>query len=407
MIYRVDRRSHGGSHDTADQMKLLACHVIAGLDAEHGGPSYSVPRLCHALVNAGIGVELLSVQVGESAAGEERTYADLRFGASYSRFPVLKHMRHSSALGAALCSATSRADIVHNHGLWLMPNVAAGRAAARAGKPLVVSPRGMLAPEALEFSRIKKRVFWALLQGSATRSAACLHATSEQELEEIRAFGLRQPIAIIANGIDVSSDDAPQQARLMIKRNVLSLGRIHPKKALDRLLHAWARIESAHPDWCLRIAGPAEGAHDEALRALIKCLGLSRVSIEGPAYGDAKLAAYRNADLFVLPSLNENFGLTVAEALAAGTPVISTKGAPWAGLETEGCGWWIDHGAEPLAAALDRAMTMSRSTLAAMGAKGRAWMDRDFTWERVARDMVDVYRWLCGGAPVPNTVRLD
>ena len=114
-------------------------------------------------------------------------------------------------------------------------------------------------------------------------------------------------------------------------------------------------------------------------------LGLTRVSVEGPIYGDAKTAAYREADLFVLPTLNENFGLTVAEALAAGTPAISTKGAPWSGLESEGCGWWIDHGVEPLAAALAHAMALPREALKAMGDKGREWMARDFSWDRVAQ----------------------
>ena len=135
-------------------------------------------------------------------------------------------------------------------------------------------------------------------------------------------------------------------------RVVLSLGRIHPKKGLDRLVRAWAKVEAAHPDWRLRIVGPAELGHDAELRALAASLNLSRVSIEPAIYGEEKYTAFREADIFVLPTLNENFAMTVAESLAAGTPVISTKGAPWAGLEVERCGWWIDHGIEPLAAAL-------------------------------------------------------
>jgi len=131
-----------------------------------------------------------------------------------------------------------------------------------------------------------------------------------------------------------------------------------------------------------------------------------RVSIEGPVAGDAKTAAYREADLFVLPTLNENFAITVAEALSFGTPVIATKGAPWRGLASEGCGWWVDHGVEPLAAALTDAMAMGRRALQTKGAKGRAWMKRDFSWDCVAHDMLDVYRWLSSGGEVPSTVRL-
>ena len=87
--------------------------------------------------------------------------------------------------------------------------------------------------------------------------------------------------------------------------------------------------------------------------------------------------------------------------------MISIKGAPWRGLEREGCGWWIDHGAEPLAAALAHAMTLPREALRAMGDKGRKWMARDFSWDRVAHDMLDVYLWLARGAAPPPTIRFD
>src|SRR5207302_10654584 len=120
-----------------------------------------------------------------------------------ARVPVLRGLRRSSGLSKALERAAPATDVIHNHGLWLMPNVAAGWAAARARRPLVVSPRGMLAPAALAFSALKKRAFWRLLQGPAVRQAACLHATSEQEYQEIRAFGLANPVAIIPNGIDL------------------------------------------------------------------------------------------------------------------------------------------------------------------------------------------------------------
>jgi glycosyltransferase involved in cell wall biosynthesis len=297
--------------------------------------------------------------------------------------------------------------LIHNHGLWLMPNVRSGTAAAGGRTPLVISPRGMLAPAALAFSRVRKRAFWALLQGPAVRGASCIHATSEQEYEEIRSFGLANPVAIIANGVDFPELPPEPTGVPATERVVLSLGRIHPKKGLARLVHAWSKVEAACPGWRLKIVGPSEAGHYDELRALAMAFGLTRVSVEGPIYGDAKTTAYREADVFVLPTLNENFGLTIAEALAAGTPAISTKGAPWGGLESEGCGWWIDHGVEPLAAALAQAMALPREALKAMGDKGREWMVRDFSWDRVAHDMLDVYLWLARGAPPPPTIRFD
>ena len=172
-------------------------------------------------------------------------------------------------------------------------------------------------------------------------------------------------------------------------------------------MRSWARVEAGHPGWRLRIIGPDERNHTDELKALVRQEGLSRVSIELPLYGSEKRKAYLNADLFVLPSLSENFAVTVAESLAAGIPVISTKGAPWSGLDRTGCGWWVDHGVEPLAAALATAMAMPREALKAMGARGRAWMRQDFSWERVARDMLAVYCWLSREAEAPSTVRFS
>lgn len=333
-------------------------------------------------------------------------YADRRFPQDYAQVPILRGLRCSSGLVQGLRGAAAAADVVHNHGLWLMPNVEAGRAAARAGKPFVVSPRGMLAPAALAFSRAKKQAFWRFLQEAVVRRAACLHATSEAEYEEIRAFGLDNLCAVIPNGVDFPGGPAARPVGHGGERIALSLGRVHPKKGLDRLIHAWAKVESEYPLWRLRIVGPSEDGHADQLRALARSLGLARLLIEGPVYGEAKWTAHQAADLFVLSTLNENFGLTVAEALASGVPVIATKGAPWRGLASEGCGWWVEHGVESLAAAMANAMAMPRETLHAMGLKGRVWMARDFSWDRVARDMADVYRWLAFGGERTSTIRL-
>ena len=172
-------------------------------------------------------------------------------------------------------------------------------------------------------------------------------------------------------------------------------------------MQAWARIEPAYPGWRLSLIGPGEERYVDELRAMSRTLGLSRVSFGEPVYGAAKWAAYRIADLFVLPSLNENFGLTVAEALAAGTPVIATSGTPWRRVETEGSGWHVEPTPDALAATLATAMAMPLQALREMGIKGRAWMARDFSWNRVACDMGTVYSWLIGRAEPPPSVRLE
>lgn len=381
-------------------------HVIGGLGAGYGGPSYSVPRLCEALMAAGVGTALLSVaEPGAPKCAAEERFKDRRFAPSYPNLPVLRALRMSFGLSRALREEAVAADVVHNHGLWLMPNVTAAWAARGTESPLIVAPRGMLGPAALAFSRRKKWLFWQFLQGPAIRHAACFHATSEQEYQEIREFGIKNPVAVVPNGIDLPP--TTRATKTSAERVVLSLGRIHPKKGLDRLLHAWARVERRYPDWRLRIVGPGEHGHDIDLRALAVSLKLAHASIEPPVYNDDKYAAFRDADIFVLPSLNENFGLTVAESLAAGTPVIATKGGPWAGLEDKRCGWWIDHGIDPLASTLERAMALPREELFEMGARGRTWMACDFGWDVAARKMTAVYAWAARGAARPRFVYLD
>lgn len=391
--------------EQGQRARIAVAHVVASLDPIHGGPSYSVPRLCRALEGQGAEVRLYSV-LGAGEGPPVADNVDGLFDVDWKRVPVLRQMCWSSGLVRELQDIAPDVGLIHSHGLWQMPNVAAAHAAAHAGKPVVVSPRGMLGPAALAFSRRKKRLFWLLFQRNAIGKTTCLHATSAQEYAEIREFGLLHPVAIVPNGIDMPGA-AGKSRNPNGDRVVLSLGRLHPKKGLDRLIRAWALIEATHPDWRMRIIGPDRTGHADELRQLAQHLGVTGVSVEPPLVGEAKLAAYRQAELFVLPTLNDNFASTVAEALAAGTPVIASRGSPWRGLEDEGCGWWVDHGVETLAAALKRAMALPAEQLAVMGQKGRNWMARDFSWQQAAETMMAVYGWLLDGGEPPACLRLQ
>jgi len=354
------------------------------------------------LANRGGAVELLSIGVpGERLAAGVN---DRRFAADMSWLWPARKLGISSALDRAL--AAGRHAVWHMHGLWMMPSVYPARHAAQLGTSLLLSPRGMASAEAMHFSAGRKRIFWHLQQCRALEAVDCFHATSADEARAIRTLAFRQPIAVIPNGIDLPVVSVPPRCNTK-GRELVSLGRIHPKKGLDRLVAAWARVEADFPDWSLRIIGPDEGGHAGELTAQARSLGLGRVSIEGPVVGPDKWPLLARADLFVLPTLNENFAMTVAESLACGTPVISTKGAPWSGLVTEGCGWWIDHGVEPLASQLREAMALSPERRATMGGKGRAWMQRDFGWDCIAVQMMDVYRWLRGCGDRPTQVHID
>lgn len=379
---------------------LKSIHVIAGLGARNGGPSYSVPRLVSALSGWGVSSEIYTV--AESALERSEAHA-LAFPQDFMAVPVASSLRISRALSSALEKSVERIDILHNHGLWLMPNVAVGRIAEKAAKPLVVSPRGMLAFEALRFSARKKRLFWALLQGPALAQAAVWHATCLEEAEDIRSFGVTKPIAIIPNGIDEAVVFANHNPKL-IKRTLLFMSRIHPKKGLPNLITAWSDVAPQRPNWELVIAGPDEGAHRAELAKQVKKLAAPSVRFVDPVYGHAKASLLASADLFVLPTKSENFGIAVAEALAAGVPAIVTKGAPWSGLDDQRCGWWIDHGVEPLKSALLEATSLSPATRKEMGARGRIWMTREFSWDTIASQMKEVYQWIISRSERPDCI---
>jgi len=187
---------------------------------------------------------------------------------------------------------------------------------------------------------------------------------------------------------------------------LLFLSRVHPKKGIETLLRAWARVEGQNPDWDLKIVGVGAPEYLDDLSTLVAKLGLSRASLPGPLYGTDKQKVYDEADLFILPTHSENFGLVVAEALASGCPAIVTRGAPWAGLEQHGCGWWIAHSVEEMATTLQDALKRPAAELSEMGTRGRLWMQKEFSWRGISEQMAEAYEWTLHGGRVPTCVRV-
>jgi glycosyltransferase involved in cell wall biosynthesis len=381
---------------------MRVVQVVPAITEEASGPSYSVVRLSESLIENGQVVTLTALDWAPVPLPPffVKTFP-LGWGPRrLGRSPAMKRWLMEMA-------ETGSVDLFHNHGLWMMPNVYPGRAASKFKIPLVVSPRGALSRTAFSSGSIIKKVFWPLLQKPVLDSAICFHATAKAECHDIRRAGFIQPVAIIPNGVDIPVL-LPKESKKF--RTLLFLGRIHPIKGLDMLLPAWGVLQDRFSDWRLRIVGPDDRGYLSEMRRLAGKLGLKRIEFAGAIYGTQKWQAYRDADLFVLPTFSENFGMAVAESLASGTPVIVTKGAPWSGLVTHQAGWWIDIGIDPLVACLEQALATTSHSLEAMGARGRKWVQSEYSWSHLGQKMAQTYHWSLDGCPSsrkPDWVVLD
>ena len=389
-------------------MPISILHITAGLHPASGGPSRTVAHLTDALAAVpGLAVTLLTQGTagGPSVPSanpsvtrrilESASPWALKFGV-----PVQRQLTR--------WPLAQRPDLLHGHGLWHPVNHWTASAARRWSVPLIIQPRGMLEPWALQHKGGKKRFGMALYQRRDLATARLLVATAEQEYANLRGLGLRQPVAIIPNGVPLPDADVmpvrpPRPAGS--PRTVLFLSRLQGKKGLLNLIDAWALVRPS--GWRLQIAGPEEDGHlaEVLVRARQAGVGDS-IDYVGVVDGEAKGALYRSADLFVLPTFSENFGVVVAEALAHGLPVITTHGAPWADLPAYGCGWWIPIGVEPLAEALRTAIILSDAERASMGARGVDYVRR-YDWAAIAKDMAAVYRWVLGQGGRPACVQMD
>lgn len=388
--------------------EISILHTIADIRPQSGGTSRVVVDLADALANQSSIKPYLVTQALLATPTLPSVSPRVQRIISLAQSPI--SLGFGLPLRRALRSLPKRpeASLIHNHGLWLAVNHWASRFSRKHGIPMIIQPHGMLEPWALNHRALKKRIAMALFQRGDLHAAKALIATSHEEYSNIRKLGFRQPIALIANGVKIDfADNAVIRSlpRNGNTRTALFMSRIHPIKGLENLVRAWAQV--APPEWCLRIAGPDEEGHLQKIMRLVSELGIDK-SFEyvGAIDTEAKSIIYRDADLFVLPTYGENFGVVVAEALAHGLPVITTRGAPWADLETFDCGWWIDIGVEPLVQALRAAMSLGDDELRAMGARGREYVRR-YDWDEIARQTEDVYRWVLGLGSKPDCVHTD
>ena len=366
----------------------------------------SVAQLGKALAARGLDVEIFALADDLSAAD----------AAGWDGPPLRLHAAFgSAAFGYAPRLAGSlrarRPALLHANGLWTYPSLAGLRWSRRARTPYLVSPHGMLDPWAVSHAAWKKRLVAWWFENAHLAGAACLHALTEAEAHAIRAYGLRNPICVVPNGVDLPrgrGSAAPAWAGRVAGRKVLLfLGRLHPKKGLVSLVQAWARVQRdpAARDWALVVAGWDQSGHQGTLERLVEELALERsVVFVGAQFGAATAASYARAEAFILPSLSEGLPLAVLEAWSHGLPVLMTEACNLA--EGFAAGAALPIGTDParLTAGLRQLFALSDAERRDIGAHGRALVRARFTWREVGEQMASVYRWVEGGGPPPACV---
>lgn len=361
--------------------------------------------LCQALQRAGIEVEVVTT----TANGRDSLPASPPGGELYQGVPVRYAERSfprrffGARVREPLTDALSRADLCHVHGVWNVPEWYASHLARAARVPYVMSPRGMLQPQAMQIGRWRKAAALALLDRRNLTRAALLHATSDQEAGALRDLAFGPPIAVIPNGVDLceaGTASVGSRARLGISADafvVLFLGRMHRIKRLDLLAEAFAELRATHPGAHLVLAGPDEQSLLPALQRRLSAHA-DHLHAIGAVHGGDKWALIKEADVMVQCSDSESFGLAVVESLAGGVPVVATRTCPWSVLESRECGFWVEQSAPAIAAAL-RTLSDDPQRRALMGRRAATFAREHYSWDAAAHLMAAEYTRVLAGRP--------
>jgi glycosyltransferase involved in cell wall biosynthesis len=361
----------------------------------YGGPPRSILGLCRALGDTGVDVEVFTTTANGDEPLPPAPDGVVHAGVRVRYFPLSWPQRYwrASGLRTALKRAAAAADLVHVHGLWNMTSWAGVSAARAAGKPYVVSPRGMLQPEARQRHReMKSLAYWGIERANL-RDAAILHATSALEGRELTQYG--PPVILIPNGVSISPATPPAVEALRARAGlhegdevVTFLGRLHPIKRLDLLAEAFAIVHHARPHARLVIAGPDESGYRQLVEAMFAPVA-AQTRWLGPVDDDAIAALLASSDTLVQCSDSESFGMSVAEALSASVPVVVTRRSGWAEVDALGCGFSVAH--EPVSIADGILRVLDHPDRAGMRSKAGAWARKTFAWPAIGKAMRDAY----------------
>ena len=293
--------------------------------------------------------------------------------------------------------ASVNPDVFHSNCCWLPLSAYTAMWAKTKGYKVVYTPHGMLEPWILSRNYyLKKKPAIFLFQKKGIAVADVVHLTAESEKRNFLQLGWNLSTCVVPNCVDIQEIDTQiRKVNVIRKKTILFLSRIHVKKGLEFLIEAVAILKEQLKGWVIKIAGEGDDGYVEKLRGMAKDLGVAdMIQFVGGVYGEKKWELYGAASLFVLPTHSENFGIVVAEALACGIPVITTKGTPWEDLVTSHCGWWTEIGTQPSVEALKEFLSKTDTELSKMGDNGRQLVRERYSSSAIARQFLKMYSQL-------------
>lgn len=388
-------------------------HLIHNIDNSYGGPAKSIPYLMGSLNDLGHYQEVISLSFSDKETNDVIT----KLGLNSKSFKVwfFNATAYSPKLKGYLVKRIMENDnqIIHYHNLWNYIPIVANEVAQKLSVPIVVSPRGNLYDWNLNKGFLKKKIYLDLFQREFFNNANCIHVTSKQELFAVKKLGYKSPIGLINNGINLSEfSNMKTKKEHLLNLNlsddfkyILYMGRIEKKKGLNYLFEAYVDFVKNNENWKIIVAGPEyDKAYTNRCKEYIKNAGYEDSIIWlGMVSGQKRIDAYGAADLFVLPTHSENFGIVIAEALAAGLPVITTNGTPWMEIEDQHAGYIISLSTKNLLSAIKRFNNLNdyEKDEMSIAAKNIA---KKYSWDKPAEEMELLYQWILGKAKQPKFI---
>lgn len=391
-------------------MKVL--HVLPSLSYKLGGPTQVALNIVRGLRDVGIDAEIATTNDDEADLLDvligQRTYYEEVPVWFFPRLARLKAFIPSVGLTRWMVSHLGEYDIVHSHYLFCYAPTMAGRLAQRHKIPYVVSTIGQLSPWALQQSQRKKQIYSRLIERPTLNRAAAIHCTTSTEADDAHRFGVITPTLVLPLGVNAAPIIANAARQLRDRyylppdcKIVLFLSRLHEKKRPDFLLRAFAQLNPESHNYHLLLAGSGDRGYCDHLKALTHTLGISdSVTLTGFVSGVAKDILLQGSDVFALPSYSENFGIAVAEALAAGLPVVITPDIQISpAIQKAAAGLIVPGQSSDWVSALSKMLTSSELRQK-MGQNGKQLAQEQYSWPQISLKLAQTYQEILSQKPL-------